>query len=244
MISISKILAYALLVYFFIGMLGKVSAEPNFAKPDLSERISRNIEGWRVSIDPSLVEAPHEELGKESLKSLANHLQRVRYLVPKDRLAELQTLRIWIDREHSLHNMQYHPSRAWLVKNDHDPRLEKHIHIPRAQRLLDPKQWAKHPYAILHELAHGYHHQILGFDHGPIRDMYDQIRRDGSYQKVLSHKGDIVEHYGLSNHKEYFAESTEAYFGVNDFYPFVQAELKEHDPRMFRLLKEIWGEIK
>jgi len=31
---------------------------------------------------------------------------------------------------------------------------------------------------------------------------------------------------------------------VNDFYPFVRAELNEHDPRMYQLLKKIWGEVK
>jgi len=39
---------------------------------------------------------------------------------------------------------------------------------------------------------------------------------------------------------EYFAESTEAYFGTNDFYPYVRSELKEHDPNMFNLLGTIW----
>jgi len=48
----------------------------------------------------------------------------------------------------------------------------------------------------------------------------------------------------LSNHKEYFAESTEAYLGVNDFYPFVRAELNRHDPRMYQLLRKIWGPVK
>ena len=49
-----------------------------------------------------------------------------------------------------------------------------------------------------------------------------------------------MRHYALSNHKEYFAEGTEAYFYRNDFYPFVRAELKEHDPALHDLLKSIW----
>ena len=44
----------------------------------------------------------------------------------------------------------------------------------------------------------------------------------------------------MSNAKEYFAESTEAYFGVNDFYPFNRDDLKKHDPRMFELLGKLW----
>ena len=52
-----------------------------------------------------------------------------------------------------------------------------------------------------------------------------------------------VRHYALTNHKEYFAEGTEAYFYRNDFYPFVRAELKEHDPELHELLVEIWGSL-
>jgi hypothetical protein len=46
--------------------------------------------------------------------------------------------------------------------------------------------------------------------------------------------------YAITNVKEYFAECAEAYFGVNDFYPFNKAELKEHDPDMYDLLTDIW----
>ena len=49
-----------------------------------------------------------------------------------------------------------------------------------------------------------------------------------------------MKHYGLNNEKEYFAEGTEAYFYRNDFYPFVRAELKEHDPDLHAVLAKIW----
>jgi hypothetical protein len=39
---------------------------------------------------------------------------------------------------------------------------------------------------------------------------------------------------------EYFAEASEAYFGTNDFYPFVRTELQRHDPEMYELLKRLW----
>ena len=35
--------------------------------------------------------------------------------------------------------------------------------------------------------------------------------------------------------------ATEAFFGQNDFYPFVKAELREHDPEITRVLTEVWG---
>lgn len=206
--------------------------------------IERQIEGWTVAIDPLVLSDKNKEKGEACLAALRNHLQRVTYIVPKDRVKQLQRLRIWVDWEHKLTNMQYHPSRGWLLANDHDPRLVKHVHIPRAKNLLDPGQWAKHPYVVLHELAHSYHDQVLDFDHAAIKKAYDEMKKEGSYEKVLLYTGRRVKHYGLNNHKEYFAESTEAYFGVNDFYPFVRAELKEHDPRMFKVLESVWGKVK
>jgi len=213
-------------------------------KPTFYDPIEKEIEGWTVAVDPRLLSGEHQETGAKALIALANHLQRVKYIVPEDRVAALQKLRIWVDWHHKLGNMQYHPSRGWLTDNGHDPRLQKHVHIPRAAQLLDRRMWAKHPYVVLHELAHAYHDQVLGFDHPDIVAAYRIAKERGVYEKVLLYTGAKVRHYGLTNHKEYFAESTEAYFGVNDFYPFVRAELKEHDPVMYTLMQRLWGEVK
>ena len=105
--------------------------------------------------------------------------------------------------------------------------------------------WAKHPYVVLHELAHAYHNQVLegGFAEPRVKAAYDGAVEAGIYDEVMSHTGRKVRHYGLNNQMEYFAETTEAYFGVNDFYPFVRAELKEFDPMGFAMMEEIWGPL-
>jgi dipeptidyl-peptidase-4 len=230
---------HSLSILFLVVNCAWAQEEPTFYNP-----VERQIEGWTVSVDPAMSESKNKEVADQALQALANHLQRIKYIVPKDRLAQLQQLPIWIDWQHELHNMQYHPDRGWLLAHGHDPRLVKHVHIPRARNLLDPRQWAKHPYVVLHELAHAYHDQVLSFDNQQIVDVYEQMEQQGSYEEVLLFTGRKVKHYGLTNHKEYFAESTEAYFGVNDFYPFVRAELQEHDPEMFELLRQIWGEVR
>src|SRR4029079_1247636 len=101
-----------------------------------------------------------------------------------------------------------------------------------------------HPYVVLHELAHSYHDQVLSFDNKQIIAAYDSAKEKKLYENVLLYTGQKVKHYGLTDHKEYFAESTEAYLGVNDFYPFVRAELKEHDPGMFAIMEEVWGKVR
>jgi dipeptidyl-peptidase-4 len=138
--------------------------------------------------------------------------------------------------------MQYHPSRQWLIDHGHDPRLARKVHITQARELLSREQMLKHPAVILHELAHGFHDQVLGFDHPEIIAAFNRAKEAGIYKEVLLYTGKTVRHYGLTNHKEYFAEGTEAYFYRNDFYPFVRAELKRHDSQFHDLLQSIWGD--
>ncbi|MBM4003666.1 MAG: metallopeptidase [Planctomycetes bacterium] len=213
-------------------------------QPAFYDPVERQIEGWTIKVDPQLLMKDNEEVATQAFTALANHLQRVKYIVPKDRCLQLQKLPIWLELHGTLSSMQYHPDRGWLVANKHDPRLVKHVHIPRARELFDPHMWAKHPYVVLHELAHAYHDQVLDFDHPEIVAAYENAREKKLYDEVLLYTGQKVRHYGLTNPKEYFAESTEAYFGVNDFYPFVRAELNEHDPTMFTLLEKIWGPVR
>lgn len=206
--------------------------------------VEQQIEGWTVAVDPLLLSGEHTEAGKHALTALANHLQRVKYILPKERVEQLQKLRIWIEWKNTkLKNMQYHPDKGWLIAHGHDPRLAKHVHIPIAEQLLQRNMWAKHPYVVLHELAHAYHDQVLSFDQADIVATFNAAKEKGIYESVLVHTGKKVRHYGLNNHKEYFAEATEAYFGVNDFYPFVRAELLAHDPEMFALMVKIWGPV-
>ena len=227
------------LVPFYSSLAEDKSAEKKFYDP-----VEKQIEGWTIQVDPQLLEGEGKQLGDDAMVALANHLQRVKYIVPEEKVKTLQKLPIWLEKDGALSSMQYHPDRGWLLAHGHDPRLVNHVHIPRAKSLLNRGTWAKHPYVILHELAHSYHDQVLSFDHQGIIAAYKTMKENGSYEKVLLYTGAKVRHYALTNHKEYFAESTEAYFGVNDFYPFVRAELKHHDPPMYKQLEEIWGLVR
>ena len=95
---------------------------------------------------------------------------------------------------------------------------------------------------ILHELVHAYHDQILGgYDEPRIKAAYEKAMKAGIYDKVLLYTGQKVRPYVTSLIRKEYVERTEAYFYRNDFYPFVRAELKEHDPVLHDLLEEIWG---
>ena len=101
---------------------------------------------------------------------------------------------------------------------------------------------------MLHELAHGYHHRSLpdGFDNAEIRAAYASAKESGLYDKVERWFGNgkpnaFERAYALTTPQEYFAETTEAFFSRNDFYPFTNAELRRQDPAMFALLTRLWG---
>lgn len=220
-------------------------------KADFYDPIERNIEGWTVKVDPRLLSGEYKNDGDEAMKALANHLQRISYIMPAEPLDKMRELPLWLEFDNAAlkkiggHNMQFHPGRGWLVENGLDPRLVKHVHLPSASELTRRGMWAKHPYVVLHELAHSYHNQVLkdGFNEARVKAAFDNAVASKKYEKVMSHTGRLVRHYGLNNQMEYFAEATEAYFGVNDFYPFVRAELKEFDPEGYAVMEAVWGAI-
>ncbi|MEK0445715.1 MAG: hypothetical protein RLZZ399_1036 [Verrucomicrobiota bacterium] len=214
---------------------------PPFASPRF-DPVERLLEGWTVRIDPALLQGSEDDEGPRALQMLANNLQRIRILVTGNTLTQLRTIPLWIEREHPvLRPMQYHPSKTWLESHGHDPRLARHVHIPVARHLLSRAEMLKHPAVVLHELAHGFHDQILSFDEPRILAAFENAKRRGLYTDVLLHTGQRVRHYGLTDHKEYFAEGTESFLYRNDFFPFVRAELKEYDPLFHDLLESIWG---
>lgn len=207
------------------------------------EPVVRKVEGWTTHLDPALLSGEHEAEGARAIAMLANHLQRIAIVLPAEALAKMRTLEIWMERDHPvLKTMQYHPGRGWLVEHGHDPRLEKKVHITQVAQLWSREQMLKHPAVVLHELAHAYHDQFLSFDHPEILAAYHAAREAKIYDRVLLYNGQMVRHYGLTTQMEYFAEGTEAFFYRNDFYPFVRAELKLHDPRLHDVLAKVWAE--
>jgi hypothetical protein len=212
---------------------------------DPYEPVVRQIEGWTVNVEPSLVDGEHAEEGKLALKMLGNHLQRISILVPEKQLAELKKVEFWIEHAHpELTGKQYHPGKKWLVDRGYDSRLTNKVHITHAEELFSREQLLKHPAVILHELAHAYHDLVLDFDDAEIVGAYDKAMAKGLYDKVMLYDGRLVKAYAATNHKEYFAEATEAYLYRNDFYPFVNGELKKHDPRMFAQMERVWGKTR
>jgi hypothetical protein len=203
-----------------------------------SQYVPRTIEGWEVRVNRALLGAK-AEVGEAALKLLEAKLYEITRMVPEKPLAELRKVPIWLGVDDGPNDRaQYHPSADWLSKHRFNPEKAKGVEIGNAARFL--KTAREQPAMVLHELAHAYHDRVLGFGHPGIQAAWREAKKSGAYDSVLRISGMKERHYALTDPQEYFAEGTEAYFGTNDFYPFVRAELRQHDPGLFRLLEELW----
>jgi hypothetical protein len=212
--------------------------------PDPTDRYRpQEVEGWKVLVHGRLLDE-QPELAKAVLRELQTQLYHVTRRLPAAALEKLKKVTLWVElTDRDVQGMCYHPSAEWLKGHGFNPEKATGIEIGHARHFVE---WsvADQPWMVLHELAHAYHHQVLGYDHAGIRAAFKNAVESKSYESILYCRGGKKRHYALNNDQEYFAESTEAFFGVNDFYPFVRAELREHDPKMFELLREVWGEKK
>lgn len=208
-----------------------------------SSRVTKNIAGWTVRVDTRLLAPPNIELGERTLRFLEAKLIDITYVVPKERLVALQKVTIVVDLNYGkLNSIQYHPSVGWLKEHGYEPELAKCVHIPVAAQLATQRNVREQPWVILHELAHAYHDQVLDFENREILDAFEKYKQSGRGNSTLLFNGTRVRHYALTDHKEFFAEMTEAYFGVNDFFPFNRAELMVYEPEIYKLMRKIWEE--
>jgi hypothetical protein len=221
------------------------AAEPQPGK--IPGRQTRQIEGWTVHISDELLEKQKEDTAR-ALELLTAQLAEIVRVVPAAALSELQKVPLWISPEYkgTQARAEYHPAAAWLREHKRDPAMEKAVEFTNVR--IFEREAKRMPNFALHELAHAYHDRVLdkGFQNAEIKAAYQRAKSDGLYDRVEQRFGDgssaTVRGYAITSPQEYFAECSEAFFSTNDFFPFTRSELARHDPKMFELLKKLWGE--
>ena len=196
-----------------------------------------DVRGWTVRVSPALLASP--ELCRQVLELLDHQLYQITSVIPQPALDRLRAIEIWAETEMpKTACMCYHVSKGWLVPNGYNPDKERTVEIGNAVAFL---RWTKHqPWMVLHELAHGYHDQVFGYRHAGIEAAWKRMVDAGSYDEVGHISGNPRRHYALTNPMEYFAETTEALYGTNDFHPYVRSELEAIDPDGFALVRGLW----
>ncbi len=198
----------------------------------------RQIEGWTVFVNHELLSG-HAQLAEDVLELLKFQLYQITRVVPDEALKDLRGVAVWVEYKDPRHQcMCYHPNRKWLHDNGFNPKKERSVEIANAENFL--KWTIGQPWMVLHEMAHSYHHCVLGYDNSDIRAAHEKAVEGKRYESVLHISGRMRRAYALNNDQEYFAECTEAFFGTNDFYPFVRSELQQYDREMYDLLAKLW----
>lgn len=205
--------------------------------------IDFKIEAWTVHVESELVDN-QKPLWSAAEAELRRQFQSIDRVVPDGPLSSLHKIQFWIHvKSPETIGLAYHPGAQWLVDHKMNPAMAKGIEIGIAKNFVS---WSyEQPWCVLHELAHSYHnlHLAKGFENEKVLEAYRAAMKNKIYESVRYSNGGLQKAYATTNQMEYFAELSEAYFGTNDFYPFVKAELTNADPKGFELMESIWGQI-
>jgi hypothetical protein len=206
----------------------------------------RTLHGWTVHIRQELLEPSKKDLTEKGLSLIGQQMETIEKVVPGPALVHLKKIPIWVSPPYAnaRPRAEYHPGADWLKSQGRDPNMVKGVEFTDLENL--DKEVLRMPMLTLHELAHGYHDQVLGFNNPEIKAAYEKAKGSGTYDSVARRnwKGVLPKPekaYAMTNAQEYFAESTEAFFGQNDFFPFTRPELEKHDPTITAILKKVWG---
>ncbi len=242
--------SYSLCLFSVIALGGtfsqQVSAQNALSQdqaPAAIEWSSLSIEGWNVNINPRLRELDAQALAL-ALELLKKQLQEIDRVVPAQAVKKLRQVTLWISPEYPgvSPRAEYHPGAGWLRKNGRDPAMVKGVEFTNVR--VFEAETRRMPNFALHELAHAYHDQVLGYDNKEVVAAFERAKASGKYDRVERQDSEGRKRqdraYALTSPQEYFAETSEAFFSQNDFQPYNRSELEAFDPTMFQLLQQLW----
>ncbi|HRI11664.1 MAG TPA: hypothetical protein PLX89_01555 [Verrucomicrobiota bacterium] len=228
-----------------ITLCVSVLARAESPAPELLYQTNR-FQGWTVLVDVRLIREQSDSTSK-ALELLRGHLQEIVRVVPEPALSRLREVTLWFSPPYPgvAPRAEYHPDAGWLRANRRNPAMARGIEYTDINNF--ETETRRMPNFTLHELAHAYHDRVLpgGFANLDIKSAYENAQAGGQYEQVERKDAEgrvrLDRAYALTDPMEYFAETTEAYFSRNDFFPFHRQELRRIDPGMEILLGRLWG---
>jgi hypothetical protein len=201
--------------------------------------VTQNIEGWTVHTRDTLLES-QPAATKVALKLLREQLRFLVRKLPKNAVTFMKTVPIFLSPDYPglPKGGEYHPSEQWLREHGRDPKMARCVELHNIS--IFPAEVRRMPVFVLHEMAHAYHDQVLGYDNADVQDEFNRAMASRAYDSVLRSDGKRVKAYAATNVQEFFAEVSEAFFGRNDFFPFQRSDLEHYDPDTAAMLKKVW----
>ena len=134
---------------------------------------SRVLRGWSVLIRLELLTDDKKAETERGLVLIGKQLEDIERLVPRKAVNQMKKVTLWLSPPYGKGSgAEYHPGVAWLKQNGRNPAMVKGVEFSGVADL--DKEVLRMPLLTLHELAHAYHDQVLGFDHPEIKACYDR----------------------------------------------------------------------
>lgn len=207
------------------------------SEPLLSDGyIQLQLCGWQVYMSENLY---NDSLARAVYSALAEDIQQVESSIPARATEFLRSTNIWLElNDPVVPGAVYHPSAQWLADNGYPVKWAQGIQFGNAQNYLT---WvSQQPAMLLHELSHALHHQYYNYAQPDLNAAYNAAMQSGIYESVEYIDGGLQQAYATNNEMEYFAELSEAYYWVNDFYPFNKTDLASFDPAGLATVELLW----
>jgi dipeptidyl-peptidase-4 len=119
--------------------------------------------------------------------ALARNLQELATTLPPSAWDKLRGVPVWLEYEDS------QSRTGWYYPSSERSKNAGSIHFTKELAALIVVR----PTMVLHELAHAYHDQVLGFQNPAIRAAYVRARRSLRYETVLRSDGQLVAAYAM-----------------------------------------------
>jgi hypothetical protein len=218
-------------------MIGALPTQDRVQAP-ISQYQKVQLEDFTGLVSPTAKSDP--TLLRDTLELLRFRLRQLKKEIPAPAYRKLTRVRFWIElNDPRTPAAVYHPDAGWLKEHGYDTEMAGNIEIGKMKNFL---KWQHiQPSMVLHELSHAYQFQVLGEDNPAISKAFENAVQGRRYESVPFVTGGLQRAYALTNRFEYFAECSEAYFGRNDFYPYLRADFKSFDPIGFAAVEQVWG---
>ena len=218
------------------------AAMPSGQAPERAEDyLVERIGGYEVRINRAMLE--EEALLARVRLHLAADLDEIEHLLPAAARRRLGDVVIWVEKggegTRNGRGLCTHWSADWLKEHGFLPEKAGGTEIGCAQ---DYVAWRRNqPYMLLHEFAHAYHWRLGEEFPAAVAEAFERAGTERQYEQVAYNVSERpVRAYAMNNVSEYFAELSEAYFGLNDYYPFTCGQLAAHDPAGMKAVEEAW----
>tara|TARA_Y100000593_G_scaffold49908_1_gene94032 strand:+ start:2720 stop:3367 length:648 start_codon:yes stop_codon:yes gene_type:complete len=195
----------------------------NAARVNLYEREFSS--DWSIYVDRDLYRL-EPDLEKKGLPNLREALKSINKILPPGfiKFAQKDGLKIFVSPSRKVFNrtgMFFVPAEDSTFSTGLERIMNKSVVIVDRSIFFDQKMLK---YYLIHELAHYYHFNIIGYSNREIISNYSLIKRDPNY-KIM---------YATRDHLEYFAELSAMYFTMKE-------DLLKMDKRGVILMEKLWG---